>query len=438
MEIYKSEHFITAPIVIDECNKLLNNKEYEKLLSLIKNFVLTVFRSPGIHNQTLFLQEFDEILLKISQDLKFNRDKNQAGVNDLNIIIGTEFYSVGGHTRIAKEIAAHKKNTIVIVTDAYSRCDNNFHYYRQFQDLFASTPLLVLPPGLMLEKINYFIQLLNVLNPRSAVIMTHHDDPIGIVAVAQSDIYRKIYYHHCDYNPALGATIKSFHHYDLSPYVGSICKEHTKSNYLPLMYKTKHLDKIKFNKDEEFNLLCSGSLIKFNFSDEDSKSYYPKVISEILNTNNCKFYHIGELGASELSLIERNLHFNNIDLSRFCYLGAVPDIPKIIFNLINPVYISSFPIPGGLTLVEVLSTGVPLLQFNYKNSNSDFFISDYTYASLLPKSAIKFDDIFELNELLLGLKENYNDVTCGNISYFEEFHSERAVHYELDKMFNLN
>jgi hypothetical protein len=436
MEVYKSGHFITAPIVIDECNRLLINKDYERLLSLIKSFVLTVFRSPGIHNQTLFLREFDEILLKISQDMRINRVINQVGVNDLNIIIGTEFYSVGGHTRIAKEIAAHKKNTVVIVTDAYSRCDENSHYFRQFQDLFACTPLFVLPPGLLLEKINYFVQLLSVLNPKSAVIMTHHDDPIGIVAVAQSDIPKKIYYHHCDYNPALGATIESFCHYDLSPYVGNICKEHAKSNYLPLMYKIKYFEKIKFNKEAEFNLLCSGSAIKFNFSDENSKSYYPKAISKILNAISCRFYHIGDLGASELSLIEGHLHSNNIDLSRFCYLGAVSDIPKIIFNLINPVYISSFPIPGGLTLVEVLSTGVPILQFNYKNSNSDFVISDYTYASLLPKNVIKFNNFFELNELLLDLKENYNDVTCENIMYFEEFHSEKAVHHALEKMFN--
>jgi protein O-GlcNAc transferase len=432
--LYRSDFDVIMPEKIKEIKELFINKEFSEIMSQIQNIVLNTFRLDGYHDKALYLKEFDDILDGISKHLNLEADNIDLKINNkITILIGSEFYNVGGHTRVSRELVNLTDNVLVIVTDIYNRCNEDVEYYRLFQNMFENVPVVLIPPGSILEKTQSLIMLLKNINPDRVILMNHHDDPIGVTAIAQSGIPKKIYYHHADHNPALGATISKFMHVDSTPYLASKCSKYCSSNYLPLMYDQKIFDVVKYNKDQNFNTICVGSSIKFNFKNSEEIDYYPKVISEIGSLTNGLHYHIGALADSEMTIL-REYYFNHgLDFERFKYLGAVSNIVEHILRVNNPLFIISFPTAGGMTFIEALSTGVPLIDIRL-NTNSDSSISYHQSQSILPNTAFQYLSKIDFLYVLQNIKENYCKIVQENIQYFLRTHASAAVEGEARKI----
>jgi hypothetical protein len=199
------------------------------------------------------------------------------------------------------------------------------------------------------------------------------------------------------------------------------------------MYDQKIFDVVKYNKDQNFNTICVGSSIKFNFKNSEEIDYYPKVISEIGSLTNGLHYHIGALADSEMTIL-REYYFNHgLDFERFKYLGAVSNIVEHILRVNNPLFIISFPTAGGMTFIEALSTGVPLIDIRL-NTNSDSSISYHQSQSILPNTAFQYLSKIDFLYVLQNIKENYCKIVQENIQYFLRTHASAAVEGEARKI----
>ena len=427
--MYKCEYDVILPDHTKQFQDLLSSSNYLELLNNIQSLVLNIFRLDGYHNQTLFLKDFDSMLVQLSKILNNqNLSPSNWQSNNINLLIGSEFYSVGGHTRVAQEFSRANDHTIVLVTDIYSRCLQNHQYYREFKNLFPDSSLIILPPGNLLEKSIFLIQLINNLKPKAAILMNHHDDPIGITAISHSQIPKKIYHHHADNSPALGASISNFLHLDTTPFLTSTCAKNSNANYVPLMYRIKNSKIVSYTHGQPFNSVCAGSQIKFNFDPAKNSDFYPKIISEVLSVTGGKHFHIGALAEDKLKIIKNYFIDNNLPESAFVFLPEITNIPGVIVEIINPIYLVSFPIAGGLALVEALSVGAPIFEFSAEiQENNDHLISNHQLASLLPSTSLKFGDRNIFSKNVEFLANNYTKISDLNVEHFNRTHSHEAV-----------
>ncbi len=426
----RNQYDAIFPEIEELCLNLLFSAKYVDLLNLIQTTILNTFRSDVFHNKALFTNKFDEILMNLGLRLENELSALQSlNPNNLNIIIGTEYYAIGGHTRVAQEFSKIEENTLIVITDAYGRTSKNLNYYRFFQDLFENNSVILLPPGNLLEKIIFLKKLIKCIKPKTAVLLTHHDDPIGVTALCGSAINKKIFHHHCDHNISLGATIKEFHHYDTTPFGKVICSHKTNAKYLPLSYSNNNHESPHLVLAENFNSICAASSVKFNLTVPSRDDFYPKIVGYILDATSGCHYHIGVLTQEELVMIKNYLIGLGIKSDRFIYLGQVNSLVEIINNIKNPVYFVSFPTPGILAWIEVLSTGIPVFVFSNNTDaliNEDL-ITDKSFESLIDEKAFKFSDQNSIKEYLNKLKENYFDIVTRNKQYFNENHSTMAV-----------
>ena len=258
--MFRNQFDANFPEAESECLNLLDSGKYVDLLNLIQSTILNTFRNDIFHNKALFANKFDEILMNLGLQLEKELSSFQNwDSNRLNIIIGTEFYAIGGHTRVAQEFSKIEENTLIVITDAYGRTLQDVNYFRFFQNLFENNTVILLPPGNLLEKTIFLKKLIKCIKPKTAVLLTHHDDPIGVTAICGTSINKKIFHHHCDHNLSLGATIKEFYHYDTTPFGKTVCSNKTNSNYLPLSYFNNNEEDLSINLTENFNSICAAS-----------------------------------------------------------------------------------------------------------------------------------------------------------------------------------
>ncbi len=428
--MFRNQFDAVFPEIEAECLELFNSGKYVDLLNLIQSTILNSFRNDIFHNKALFANNFDEILMNLG--LKLEKESRSSEIwksNHLNIIIGTEFYAIGGHTRVAQEFSKIEENTLIIITDAYGRTKQDLNYYRFFQNLFENNSVILLPPGNLLEKTICLKKLIKCIKPKTAILLTHHDDPIGVTALCGSSIDKKIFHHHCDHNISLGATIKEFNHYDTTPYGKMICSNKLNSKYLPLSYFNDNKENLYIDLSGNFNSICAASSVKFNLTIKSRDDYYPRIVGYILKATCGCHYHIGVLSEEEIANIKGYLTQLGIDYNKFIYLGQVKSLVEIINKIKNPVYFVSFPTPGILSWIEVISTGIPV--FVYCNTTNELpeqeLITDKSFDSLISENVFKFSDKYSIDQVFEKLKENYLNVILKNKEYFNINHSTLAV-----------
>jgi hypothetical protein len=79
-------------------------------------------------------------------------------------------------------------------------------------------------------------------------------------------------------------------------------------------------------------------------------------------------------------------------------------------------------------LVEVLSVGVPIIEYENKlELNNESTISDLSIKTLAPPTVLKFNSINDLKENLKIIELNYMNILNKNKTFFEVNHSKEAV-----------
>lgn len=88
---------------------------------------------------------------------------------------------------------------------------------------------------------------------------------------------------------------------------------------------------------------------------------YLDMVPKLLKATNGKHVHIGRLTPWALFRIRRGLRRLDISADRFVYIPWVPSVWTALHEHHVDMYIASFPYGGGLTLIEAMGAGVPVV-----------------------------------------------------------------------------
>jgi hypothetical protein len=391
--------------------RLLRENKLDELLGLIARLAHNSFNTKNNVGRKLFYPELDKAIIGIANVLKV-RDEIGATNKDLQVIIGTEFYRTGGHTRVAKAFCGLSKYNLIVLTDIFGR--NKGASDPAIKEIFKPFPMITLSRDSMLEKTAFIVSLLKNLRPRKIICFNHFQDPIPLVAMAAIPEGVKVFYHHCDYKPSLGASLGDFIHIDTTEVGRSICEIHSEANRpiaAPIPSETSYNFDVVFDDDLNLNTISMGHQSKYIISQYSHPSSYPHVIAEVLLQSKGKHFHIGNLTEDALAIIATVLKENDIDFERFAYLGEVPEGVRLVQNIPNPVYIPSFPIGGGLSITQMKACGVPILVKKIPLPVEQMTITDIAHLELLPPNCQYWSDKVELNESLDFIKKNYREIS---------------------------
>jgi hypothetical protein len=172
----------------------------------------------------------------------------------------------------------------------------------------------------------------------------------------------KYFYHHADHHFSLGLFLEGFKHIDFHAFGFHRCRNEsqiTDNIYLPLTASDFGVNsKVEFMQDGKLVTCTAAGHNKLEVPHFVS---YFDLIPELLAETGGKHIHIGKLSWFARRKLQWNLRKAGVDASNFVYVPWVPSVWKALQDYRVDLFVTSFPIVGGKTLVEVMGAGVPIV-----------------------------------------------------------------------------
>lgn len=389
--------FINLPDTESAIDKAIAASQFNEALANIVVGVHNHYRLPEVAHKYLYYPRLDEQIQQLSEAL-FAGDEPAAGpAGDNTLIIATEMYKVGGHSRVIVDIAREVRSPTVVLTDlfwTYRKAPDQIDW---LFDTLDCASILVLPQLSLWAKCRALRLLTRRLHPRTILYFNHHHDPIPFVGSLGHIGSRKALVHHCDHNPSLGPTLAGIDHVDVTEELGRICAQALSrdTQVLPLYVPDEGRKTFAAADNDGFSVVTSGTPNKYLRSGEIALQ---NIAQAVLTSTRGKFFHIGPIDAAWLAEIKAHLERQAIDSARFVALGPVASLWKTLAALDAHVYLGSAPVGGARAAIEVQGCGYPLVYFRPADSGSLVALE-----SLYASNQLGWSTLPELSALLRAI-----------------------------------
>jgi protein O-GlcNAc transferase len=331
------------------------------ILELTHKVILNIKLIPEFVGHKIFTPYFDDVLSNIQLACEPTVERTHK---TSNIIMATELYDFGGHTKVVGEIIASVDNPLLVITDIYNRFTAS-PVYAKLATLYGNCPVLVLPNEPYANKAQRLANLINQ-SANTVFIVAHHDDSVAMAA-CQTQLDTQYYFvHHADHNPALGNHIKHLKHVDLFSERAHNCQQdlHVKTFFMPTTAEDMGVKEFDAPINT-YSTVTAGSFGKFLTQGPLSLS---AIVVTALTSTGGLHYHFGEIPTENLSALLAELQAAGCDSSRFNYMGNVASLWQSLKAIDAHIYIGSAPLMGAKSDIEAQGAGYPLVA--YKASNS--------------------------------------------------------------------
>jgi hypothetical protein len=275
------------------------------------------------------------------------------------VFVASRLQLSGGHARVIEDLLRllpHPRKTL-LVTEVPARSDRLLQ-----QELEAMGIKVVWAPrGGLLKKLIWLEQHLLESNPAAVYLFNHHEDSVAVAGMSILGNIDRFFYHHGDHHLTLGLHLKDFVHIDIHAFGFHRCREESgiqNNLYFPLVARDLGV--------QDRSDIMSGGLITCTAARQNKLGVpyfirYAEVIPVLLAETGGRHIHIGKISWLMRLRIRANLWKLGVASSRFIYIPWVPSVWKALQEHRVDLFIASFPIVGGKTLVEVMGAGIPLV-----------------------------------------------------------------------------
>lgn len=352
--------------------ELVDRGRQEEALSVIVSAVQGIYRLPEVAHHALYFPELDQQIERVARQLPASAQMealHRGKTTENTLIVATELYSVGGHSRVIADLLREIPSATLVLTDL-------FHRYRQqplaldaVHEQFPDAQVIALNHASSWRKCQQLYSLVARLRPRSILYLQHHQDPVAFVGTIGHGGAAKWLIHHCDHNPSLGCTLADLGHVDLTEELGAVCRQHLQRSTMVLPLHVPDLGCRTFStySDLGLSVVTAGTDNKFSRKDPPALQ---DMVSTTLRCTTGNFFHIGPLPEDWESEIRRHLLRQDLNPSRFVTLGPVPSLWQTLGEIDAHVYLSSAPVGGARATVEAQGCGYPEFYFRHDNPGS--------------------------------------------------------------------
>ncbi|WP_213297224.1 hypothetical protein [Paraburkholderia sacchari] len=350
--------------LIDELNGVWQSDGLDAALTGVHKFVQAcildrrslakVFAEPALDNFCLRIGN------AVAHEMHIARE-SEAGHQQADcVIVATQLYRAGGHTAVIEDLLNTGRfgtRPYLILTNAFSLADRSIVEERFGESVTGE----VAPDGSMASKLQWLLQRLDVLRPRTLILMNHHQDPVAIAAAQPYLASRTVFYHHGDHQLCLGATLKHTMHVDPHPMGFCNCRDAI-GIACPIYWPLIATDRDKragqaFMAHGALRTCSSGSQNKF---DVPYKFSYFDVLPRVMKATGGSHVHIGPLSEELLDTMHAGLEANGVPSERFIHVPWVRSVWKALQSYDVDLYLASFPLGGGKVAIETMGAGIPI------------------------------------------------------------------------------
>lgn len=400
-------------------NKLINYQNYEAALRELFFYSFIVQSNPLKNKNYLSSKFIDNMICKLSTSYrssnlfkknKFDQKKHNLDLFDM-FIFCSKYQKTGGHSRIIDDLIDKNKNKNILIlsTEIYGKSDYIF-FHKKHSKKNEIIKFLCIPGKNFFAKLNFVASVVDYAKNKKIFLLNSNSDPIHLSSINYKKINNNIHFiHHADYSFSLGATL-NFRHYDLNQMHKKTCSKHLFIDHKVLnLFKLQNLQKnysknslnffdIKFDP-EKINFVIVGNYNKFfpDFLLIDLFFFYKAILKDTKH----RIYFVGNIPIILKFLFLLMLQINLISPKRSIFLKYSSNLNNTFSEINANIFVTSFPVFGGLSLLEALSFGLPVL---IKDNNHKYF-SGIPY--LKRNSFISWNSFDDLRSLIKKIDKNF-------------------------------
>jgi len=413
--------FATLPDIESHIDALIASSQYNDAIVNILVGVNNHMNLPSAARKFLYYPNFDRQMQDLSEALLSKAQQTaQEKLTDNTLIIASEMYPVGGHSRVIADIVREVQSPIIVLTDMFWTFRNTPNRLNWLIESMGDVTVIVLPQLTPWAKCQGLFRLTQQLQPSNILYFNHHQDPIPFVGTLGHKGSRKTLVHHCDHSPSLGNTLNNVQHVDFIEEMAQTCAKHLGKNTFTLPLHVQDRGKKNFPplRGSNFSTVTSGTHVKFARTGEMSLQNIAQTVLASVQGN---FFHIGEINNEWVMEIKSYLASVGLEPDRFVPLGQVPSVWNTLAELDAHIYIGSAPKGGGRAAIEAQGCGYPLLFFRV-DDQGPALASDSLYAS----KQLGWSTLAELSTLLAEVGIEHKALSFAARALYEQ-------HYSRDK-----
>ena len=307
-----------------------------------------------------------------------------------HVIVGTEFYTFGGHGLIARQLQQHTRASVVC-TDLHRRYET-----RSADVVPVGEKFMAIKEPDLVGRVRALRTMLLALRPQTVWLLAHHYDVVACAAVHGLYPGTKVFVHHADHSVSLGSARRDYVHIDLEfPTMGTIagfCRAVGKVHPVvvpmsgsadiaesvdPARAQTK-LDGMLQRK--RLASVTAGTPNKFRF---DGPLALPTVLGRLFASRRlARHLHIGQLPADAVETIQREARAHGVD---FRHMPVSSAFAADLVEYDADLYLGSFPVGGGSAMLAAIACGMLALWFEPARSGTTR--ADWSFGTIRPEIA---------------------------------------------------
>jgi len=366
------------PAVEAQVEQLIGQGRYNEALAHMSVGVHQHYKSPEVAHHALYYPRFDRQIEQIAQALAAADPAADLAPTRNNLVIATELYQVGGHSRVVEDFMRELESPTLVLTDMFGNYRKEPRHLDWVLDAFPHASVITLQPQTLWGKCRALRALTHRLAPRNLFYFHHHQDPIALVGTLPHAGARKTLVHHADHNPSLGCTLPGFAHADFTDELAAVCSRELGAApvVLPLYVADSGLKPFSPAAEDDWTVVTSGTQVKFTRQGELALQ---NIVQTVLGVTRGRFIHIGPLDAEWGMEIRHHLAANGLDPNRFASTGPVPSLWQALGSIDAHIYLGSAPVAGGRAAIEAQGCGYPLA-FHRVTDDGSLLDADSIYA----------------------------------------------------------
>ncbi len=360
---------------IQNINKLVASNKINRALREIQwlvlktisddRFTAVIFDSPQLDELC------EEIGIRVADKVLNSNDVSTDKLSaHSSVIVCSRLQASGGHTRVIEDFIRYtpKRNVLVLVTEVPGRSDR---IYAETSVAEFGATIEWAKRGNLEKRLYWLGKRLLSAKPDNIFLFNHHEDSVAVAAMQiakDSNIY---FYHHGDHHLSLGVHLSGANHIDIHAFGYDNCKNNlgvSHNTYYPLVTKDMGA------RPDTLEFMTSGQLVTCTAAGKNKVEIkhdgvcYIDFVPRLLSFTKGRHFHIGKLSWFARYRIRQALKHAGVEQNAFIYIPWVKSVWTALHEYKIDVYISSFPITGGRTLIEAMGSCTPVILFNNPKS----------------------------------------------------------------------
>jgi glycosyltransferase involved in cell wall biosynthesis len=344
-------------------------------LRLIHDFVERIVTEPLCVSQVFGSRDLDQLCLRIGrqnlsslcvrQEVPWPLRTSRSRI----VYVVSRLQRSGGHSRLVQDFirAQPDKDHLILSTGVGGPSDEDY-----LSKMYAdndSVCFLAAPHTDLQSRLTWMQSMLAGSQPEHVHLLNHHQDSVAVAALVPELGLKGTFLHHGDHHLCLGVYMGHLTHVDLHPMGYHYCRDElgVDNRYLPLTFEDKYFVPVQTGFASG-GCLTTATAARFNKVEIPYYISYLDTIPRVLKVTGGRHIHIGKLTPWALRRMRTQMRKNGVPEDSLIYIEWTPSVWKSLQEHAVDVYIASFPNGGGVTLIEAMGAGVPVIMHQHMHS----------------------------------------------------------------------